>query len=185
MGMGPILGQPPSAASDLCTHFPVPHFQVNFGLFLNIICILLRKLEPAQGSLHTRAQYWYHSCVCACTCGCAVCLSARGVRCACMCVCVLYLGKLHGRHLEGMSFVFVLSGSYLLPCPCPRPHIPRERTELGPASHEITIQESSTQTCQSPWQMADTGCIYFYGAWRRRLCLNERKGQLEKGSWKS
>ncbi|CAO2603928.1 Growth hormone-releasing hormone receptor [Lemmus lemmus] len=31
---------------------------VNFGLFLNIICILLRKLEPAQGGLHTRAQYW-------------------------------------------------------------------------------------------------------------------------------
>ncbi|XP_052028506.1 growth hormone-releasing hormone receptor [Apodemus sylvaticus] len=31
---------------------------VNFGLFLNIIWILLRKLEPAQGGLHTRAQYW-------------------------------------------------------------------------------------------------------------------------------
>uniref|UniRef100_G3THN8 Growth hormone releasing hormone receptor n=1 Tax=Loxodonta africana TaxID=9785 RepID=G3THN8_LOXAF len=32
---------------------------VNFGLFLNIIRILLRKLEPAQGSLHTQSQYWY------------------------------------------------------------------------------------------------------------------------------
>ncbi|XP_049641931.1 growth hormone-releasing hormone receptor [Suncus etruscus] len=31
---------------------------VNFGLFLNIIRILLRKLEPAQGSLNTRSQYW-------------------------------------------------------------------------------------------------------------------------------
>uniref|UniRef100_A0A8C9A1C0 Growth hormone releasing hormone receptor n=1 Tax=Prolemur simus TaxID=1328070 RepID=A0A8C9A1C0_PROSS len=31
---------------------------VNFGLFLNIIRILLRKLEPAQGSLHTQSQYW-------------------------------------------------------------------------------------------------------------------------------
>ncbi|XP_010969568.1 growth hormone-releasing hormone receptor [Camelus ferus] len=31
---------------------------VNFGLFLNIIRILLRKLEPAQGSLHTPPQYW-------------------------------------------------------------------------------------------------------------------------------
>uniref|UniRef100_A0A3Q2GUQ2 Growth hormone releasing hormone receptor n=1 Tax=Equus caballus TaxID=9796 RepID=A0A3Q2GUQ2_HORSE len=31
---------------------------VNFGLFLNIIRILLRKLEPAQGSLHTQPQYW-------------------------------------------------------------------------------------------------------------------------------
>ncbi|XP_002919306.1 growth hormone-releasing hormone receptor isoform X1 [Ailuropoda melanoleuca] len=31
---------------------------VNFGLFLNIIRILLRKLEPAQGSLHTESQYW-------------------------------------------------------------------------------------------------------------------------------
>ncbi|KAM6152720.1 growth hormone-releasing hormone receptor [Erethizon dorsatum] len=31
---------------------------VNFGLFLNIIRILLRKLEPAQGSLHTHSQYW-------------------------------------------------------------------------------------------------------------------------------
>ncbi|KAB0397372.1 hypothetical protein E2I00_017697, partial [Balaenoptera physalus] len=31
---------------------------VNFGLFLNIIRILLRKLEPAQGSLHTQRQYW-------------------------------------------------------------------------------------------------------------------------------
>ncbi|XP_027975172.1 growth hormone-releasing hormone receptor [Eumetopias jubatus] len=31
---------------------------VNFGLFLNIIRILLRKLEPAQGSLHTKSQYW-------------------------------------------------------------------------------------------------------------------------------
>ncbi|XP_023609637.1 LOW QUALITY PROTEIN: growth hormone-releasing hormone receptor [Myotis lucifugus] len=31
---------------------------VNFGLFLNIIRILLRKLEPAQGSLHTPSQYW-------------------------------------------------------------------------------------------------------------------------------
>ncbi|XP_060012024.1 growth hormone-releasing hormone receptor isoform X1 [Lagenorhynchus albirostris] len=31
---------------------------VNFGLFLNIIRILLRKLEPAQGSLHTQHQYW-------------------------------------------------------------------------------------------------------------------------------
>uniref|UniRef100_A0A8C0JV89 Growth hormone releasing hormone receptor n=1 Tax=Canis lupus dingo TaxID=286419 RepID=A0A8C0JV89_CANLU len=31
---------------------------VNFGLFLNIIRILLRKLEPAQGSLHTEPQYW-------------------------------------------------------------------------------------------------------------------------------
>ncbi|XP_008825745.1 growth hormone-releasing hormone receptor isoform X1 [Nannospalax galili] len=31
---------------------------VNFGLFLNIICILLRKLEPTQGGLYTRAQYW-------------------------------------------------------------------------------------------------------------------------------
>nr|XP_035973989.1 growth hormone-releasing hormone receptor isoform X3 [Halichoerus grypus] len=30
---------------------------VNFGLFLNIIRILLRKLEPAQGSLHTKSQY--------------------------------------------------------------------------------------------------------------------------------
>nr|XP_011729642.1 growth hormone-releasing hormone receptor isoform X5 [Macaca nemestrina] len=32
---------------------------VNFGLFLNIIRILVRKLEPAQGSLHTQSQYWY------------------------------------------------------------------------------------------------------------------------------
>nr|XP_036846451.1 growth hormone-releasing hormone receptor isoform X2 [Manis javanica] len=32
--------------------------QVNFGLFLNIIRILLRKLEPAQGSLHSQSQYW-------------------------------------------------------------------------------------------------------------------------------
>ncbi|ELW67939.1 Growth hormone-releasing hormone receptor [Tupaia chinensis] len=32
---------------------------VNFGLFLNIIRILLRKLEPAQGSLHAQSQYWY------------------------------------------------------------------------------------------------------------------------------
>uniref|UniRef100_A0A2K5RTK3 Growth hormone releasing hormone receptor n=1 Tax=Cebus imitator TaxID=2715852 RepID=A0A2K5RTK3_CEBIM len=31
---------------------------VNFGLFLNIIRILLRKLESAQGSLHTHSQYW-------------------------------------------------------------------------------------------------------------------------------
>ncbi|XP_054547878.1 growth hormone-releasing hormone receptor [Talpa occidentalis] len=31
---------------------------VNFGLFLNIIRILLRKLEPTQGSLHTQSQYW-------------------------------------------------------------------------------------------------------------------------------
>ncbi|XP_023387804.1 growth hormone-releasing hormone receptor [Pteropus vampyrus] len=31
---------------------------VNFGLFLNIIRILLRKLEPAQGSLHVQSQYW-------------------------------------------------------------------------------------------------------------------------------
>ncbi|KAM7121612.1 growth hormone-releasing hormone receptor [Molossus nigricans] len=31
---------------------------VNFGLFLNIIRILLRKLEPAQGSLHAQSQYW-------------------------------------------------------------------------------------------------------------------------------
>ncbi|XP_055974542.1 growth hormone-releasing hormone receptor, partial [Sorex fumeus] len=31
---------------------------VNFGLFLNIIRILLRKLEPAQGSPHTQSQYW-------------------------------------------------------------------------------------------------------------------------------
>ncbi|KAM4875013.1 growth hormone-releasing hormone receptor [Thomomys bottae] len=31
---------------------------VNFGLFLNIIRILLRKLEPAQGTLHTKSQYW-------------------------------------------------------------------------------------------------------------------------------
>ncbi|EPQ05689.1 Growth hormone-releasing hormone receptor [Myotis brandtii] len=31
---------------------------VNFGLFLNIIRILLRKLEPAQGSLHAPSQYW-------------------------------------------------------------------------------------------------------------------------------
>ncbi|KAI5250911.1 growth hormone-releasing hormone receptor isoform X1 [Manis pentadactyla] len=31
---------------------------VNFGLFLNIIRILLRKLEPAQGSLHSQSQYW-------------------------------------------------------------------------------------------------------------------------------
>ncbi|XP_017902604.1 PREDICTED: growth hormone-releasing hormone receptor isoform X3 [Capra hircus] len=31
---------------------------VNFGLFLNIIRILLRKLEPTQGSLHTQPQYW-------------------------------------------------------------------------------------------------------------------------------
>ncbi|XP_005377567.1 PREDICTED: growth hormone-releasing hormone receptor isoform X2 [Chinchilla lanigera] len=31
---------------------------VNFGLFLNIIRILLRKLEPTQGSLHTHSQYW-------------------------------------------------------------------------------------------------------------------------------
>ncbi|XP_004702917.1 growth hormone-releasing hormone receptor [Echinops telfairi] len=31
---------------------------VNFGLFLNIIRILLRKLEPAQGSVHTQSQYW-------------------------------------------------------------------------------------------------------------------------------
>nr|XP_004652817.1 growth hormone-releasing hormone receptor [Jaculus jaculus] len=31
---------------------------VNFGLFLNIIRILLRKLEPAQSSLHTQSQYW-------------------------------------------------------------------------------------------------------------------------------
>ncbi|XP_006832221.1 PREDICTED: growth hormone-releasing hormone receptor [Chrysochloris asiatica] len=31
---------------------------VNFGLFLNIIRILLRKLEPAQGSLHNQSQYW-------------------------------------------------------------------------------------------------------------------------------
>nr|XP_023420029.1 growth hormone-releasing hormone receptor [Cavia porcellus] len=31
---------------------------VNFGLFLNIIRILLRKLEPAQGSLYTHSQYW-------------------------------------------------------------------------------------------------------------------------------
>ncbi|XP_004582452.2 growth hormone-releasing hormone receptor [Ochotona princeps] len=31
---------------------------VNFGLFLNIIRILLRKLELTQGSLHTQAQYW-------------------------------------------------------------------------------------------------------------------------------
>ncbi|KAM5272246.1 growth hormone-releasing hormone receptor [Ctenodactylus gundi] len=31
---------------------------VNFGLFLNIIRILLKKLEPAQGSLHAEAQYW-------------------------------------------------------------------------------------------------------------------------------
>nr|7V9M_R Chain R, human growth hormone releasing hormone receptor splice variant 1(SV1) [Homo sapiens] len=31
---------------------------VNFGLFLNIIRILVRKLEPAQGSLHTQSQYW-------------------------------------------------------------------------------------------------------------------------------
>ncbi|XP_060051749.1 growth hormone-releasing hormone receptor [Erinaceus europaeus] len=31
---------------------------VNFGLFLNIVHILLRKLEPAQGSPHTRSQYW-------------------------------------------------------------------------------------------------------------------------------
>ncbi|KAG8505651.1 Growth hormone-releasing hormone receptor [Galemys pyrenaicus] len=31
---------------------------VNFGLFLNIIRILLRKLEPTQGSLHTPSQYW-------------------------------------------------------------------------------------------------------------------------------
>ncbi|OWK06644.1 GHRHR, partial [Cervus elaphus hippelaphus] len=30
---------------------------VNFGLFLNIIRILLRKLEPTQGSLHTQPQY--------------------------------------------------------------------------------------------------------------------------------
>ncbi|GAB5568662.1 growth hormone-releasing hormone receptor isoform X1 [Prionailurus iriomotensis] len=30
---------------------------VNFGLFLNIIRILLRKLEPAQGSLHPQSQY--------------------------------------------------------------------------------------------------------------------------------
>uniref|UniRef100_G1PEJ8 Growth hormone-releasing hormone receptor n=1 Tax=Myotis lucifugus TaxID=59463 RepID=G1PEJ8_MYOLU len=34
---------------------------VNFGLFLNIIRILLRKLEPAQGSLHTPSQYWYRA----------------------------------------------------------------------------------------------------------------------------
>lgn len=34
------------------------YFQVNFGLFLNIIRILLRKLEPAQGSLHVQSQYW-------------------------------------------------------------------------------------------------------------------------------
>ncbi|XP_058424963.1 growth hormone-releasing hormone receptor [Diceros bicornis minor] len=31
---------------------------VNFGLFLNIIRILLRKLEPAQCSPHTQPQYW-------------------------------------------------------------------------------------------------------------------------------
>ncbi|XP_008259831.2 growth hormone-releasing hormone receptor [Oryctolagus cuniculus] len=31
---------------------------VNFGLFLNIIRILLRKLEPAQGSLQNGSQYW-------------------------------------------------------------------------------------------------------------------------------
>ncbi|XP_073911853.1 growth hormone-releasing hormone receptor [Castor canadensis] len=31
---------------------------VNFGLFLNIVRILLRKLEPAQGSLHSQSQYW-------------------------------------------------------------------------------------------------------------------------------
>ncbi|KAF6085875.1 growth hormone releasing hormone receptor [Phyllostomus discolor] len=31
---------------------------VNFGLFLNIIRILLRKLGPAQGGLHAQSQYW-------------------------------------------------------------------------------------------------------------------------------
>ncbi|XP_006902858.1 PREDICTED: growth hormone-releasing hormone receptor [Elephantulus edwardii] len=31
---------------------------VNFGLFLNIIHILLRKLEPAQGNLQSQSQYW-------------------------------------------------------------------------------------------------------------------------------
>ncbi|XP_066096195.1 growth hormone-releasing hormone receptor isoform X2 [Saccopteryx bilineata] len=31
---------------------------VNFGLFLNIIRILLRKLEPARGSLRAQSQYW-------------------------------------------------------------------------------------------------------------------------------
>ncbi|KAI5775045.1 GHRHR protein [Gulo gulo luscus] len=31
---------------------------VNFGLFLNIIRVLLRKLEPAQGSLRAESQYW-------------------------------------------------------------------------------------------------------------------------------
>lgn len=107
-----ILGQPPSAASDLCTHFPVPRFQVNFGLFLNIICILLRKLEPAQGGLHTRAQYWYHSCVC---------VHAHVEVLVCVCVCGAYLGNPHGRHLEGMAFVFVSSDSYLLPWACPLP----------------------------------------------------------------
>lgn len=34
------------------------YFQVNFGLFLNIIRILLRKLGPAQGRLHVQSQYW-------------------------------------------------------------------------------------------------------------------------------
>uniref|UniRef100_A0A8L2Q8Q1 Growth hormone releasing hormone receptor n=1 Tax=Rattus norvegicus TaxID=10116 RepID=A0A8L2Q8Q1_RAT len=75
---------------------------VNFGLFLNIICILLRKLGPAQGGLHTRAQYC----------------------------------------------------NYLLPWSCPLPQVPRERTDLGPSSHEITVQESGTRNCQLPWRLS-------------------------------